>query len=69
MPQSALPLQYQTEKNNSGLTDFAGLPLYVELAAQSGFRGYIDQTMKTNVRGWTDSEIGFVISVVKSSWW
>ena len=35
MPQSALLFQYQAEKNDSGLTGFAGLPLYVELAAQS----------------------------------
>ena len=36
MPQSALPFQYQTEKTDSGLTGFAGLLLYVELAVQSG---------------------------------
>jgi hypothetical protein len=28
MPQSALPFQYQAEKNDAGLTGFAGLPLY-----------------------------------------
>jgi len=28
MPQSALPFQYQAEKTDSGLTGFAGLPLY-----------------------------------------
>ena len=57
MPQSALPFQYQAEKNDSGLTGFAGLPLYVELAAQSGLVGYINQTMKTKIRGWTDAEM------------
>ena len=55
MPQSTLPFQYQAEKTDSGLTGFAGLPLYVELAAQSGLVGYINQTIKTKVRGWTDS--------------
>lgn len=57
MPQSTLPFQYQAEKNDSGLTGFAGLPLYVELAAQSGLVGYINQTMKTKIRGWTDAEM------------
>ena len=57
MPQSALPFQYQAEKIDSGLTGFAGLPLYVELATQSGLIGYINQTMKTKMRGWTDAEM------------
>lgn len=57
MPQSLLPFQYQAEKNDSGLTGFAGLPLYLELAIQSGLVQYINQTMKTKVRGWTDAEM------------
>ena len=62
MPQSALPFQYQAEKTDSGLTGFAGLPLYVELAAQSGLIGYINQTIKTKERGWTDAEM--ILSLV-----
>ena len=62
MPQSALPFQYQAEKTDSGLTGFAGLPLYIELAVQSGLVEYINQTMKTKVRGWTDAEI--ILSLV-----
>ena len=57
MPQSALPFQYQAEKTDSGLTSFAGLPLYVELAKQSGFVQYINETLKTKIRGWTDAEM------------
>jgi hypothetical protein len=57
MTQRALPFQYQSEKNNSGLTGFAGLPLYVELAVQSGLVKYINQTMNTKTRGWTDAEM------------
>ena len=57
MPQSTLPFQYQAEKNDTGLKGFAGLPLYVELAAQSGLVGYINQTLKTKMRGWTDAEM------------
>lgn len=57
MSQRSLPFQYRAEKNNSGLTGFAGLPLYVELCRQSGFVEYIEQTMKTKIRGWTDAEM------------
>lgn len=57
MSQSGLPYQYQSEKNDSGLTGFAGLPLYVELCVQSGFIQHINQTMHTKRRGWTDAEM------------
>jgi hypothetical protein len=62
MTHVALPFQYQAEKNDSGLTGFAGLPLYVELARQSGFVEYINQTMQTKERGWTDAEM--ILSLV-----
>jgi hypothetical protein len=57
MSQGGLPFQYQSEKNDSGLTGFAGLPLYVELCIQSGFVQHINQTMQTKTRGWTDAEM------------
>ncbi len=57
MPQRTLPFQYQAEKNDSGLTGFAGLPLYIELAVQSGLVQHINQTLKTKARGWTDAEM------------
>ena len=57
MPHNALPFQYQAEKNDSGLTGFAGLPLYLELAVQIGLIEYINQTIKTKMRGWTDAEL------------
>lgn len=57
MSQSSLPFQYRAEKNNSGLTGFAGLPLYVELCRQSGFLEYINQNMNIKTRGWTDAEL------------
>jgi hypothetical protein len=57
MTQGALPFQYQSEKNDSGLTGFAGLPLYIELASQSGLIEHINQTIKTKMRGWTDAEM------------
>lgn len=57
MTKTQLPFQYQAEKNSSGLTGFAGLPLYIELANKSGLTKHIAETMKTKVRGWTDTEL------------
>ena len=57
-----LPIKYQAEKNDSGLTGFAGLPLYLELAVHSGLIEYINQTIKTKIRGWTDAEM--ILSLV-----
>jgi len=57
MSQGCLPFQYQSEKNDSGLTGFAGLPLYVELCTQTGFIQYINQTMQTKTRGLSDGEM------------
>ena len=57
MPHNALPFQYQAEKNDSGLTGFAGIPFYLELAVRSGLIDYINQTIKTKMRGWTDAEL------------
>lgn len=56
MAQNHLPFQYKEEKNNACLTGFAGLPLYVELAIQSGFVEYLQQTVHTKTQGWTDAE-------------
>jgi hypothetical protein len=62
MLQNALPFQYQAEKNDSGLTGFAGLPVYLELAVHSGLIEYINHTIKTKIRGWTDAEM--ILSLV-----
>lgn len=55
--QSVLPFQYQAEKKDSGLTGFAGLPLYLELAHQSGLVASIEQTLNSKTQGWTDKEL------------
>lgn len=57
MSQASLPFQYQAEKNDSGLTGFAGLPLYMDLSRQSGLVEFINKTMNTKKRGWTDAEM------------
>ncbi len=50
--QGNLPFQYQSEKNATGLTGFAGLPLYIELAAKSGLLCNIADNLQSRSRGW-----------------
>jgi hypothetical protein len=69
MSQGGLPFQYQSEKNDSGLTGFAGLPLYMELCIQSGFVQYINQMMQTKTRGWTDAEMILSLILLNLSRW
>lgn len=57
MAQDKLPFHYQTEKNDSGLTGFAGLPLYLEMAIKSGLVNQIKETLQIKQRGWSDAEI------------
>ena len=66
MTQGSLPFQYREEKNESGLTGFSGLPLYIELSTQIGFVEYINQTMQTKERGWTDAEMNSVFLTVRA---
>jgi len=57
MAKHALPFQYQSEKNETGLTGFAGLPLYIELAEKSGLIAKIQENLQTKQHGWKDVEI------------
>ena len=54
MTQDSLAFQYKVEKKTRGLTEFAGLPLYIELAVKSGFIQSITDTLKSRTRGWSD---------------
>lgn len=62
MTQSKPSFQYQTENSPSGLTGFAGLPLYAELAVKSGFVRSIQEKLQTKTQGWTDVEM--VLSLI-----
>ena len=53
MSQETLPFQYQAEKK-SGLTRFAGLPLYLRLSDKVGLTRRIEQTLQTRTRGWAE---------------
>lgn len=57
MPYNNFPFQYLIGKNSFGLTSFAGLPLYMELAAASGIWSKIKQELESKTRGWSDLQI------------
>lgn len=57
MPQGILPFQYESEKNESSLTSFAGLPLYLEWMMATGLCTSIEQSLNTKTQGWSDLQI------------
>jgi hypothetical protein len=57
MPESLLPFQYASEKNISGLTAFAGLPLYMEMAYATGLNQVLKEKLNSKEQGWSDGEI------------
>ena len=57
MPQALLPYKYEEEKNSSGMTAFAGLPLYLDLASVLGMGNSITRHMHVKVQGWTDEQV------------
>lgn len=60
MAQGALPYQYQDQKRVSGLTAFAGLPAYLDLAQASGLRDSICRHLRVrsgSTQGWSDHQI------------
>ena len=57
MAQNLLPFQYLNGKNESGLTSFAGLPLYMEMAMATGLNDTIAETLHSKTRGWSDQQM------------
>jgi hypothetical protein len=64
MTQGILPFKYETEKNTTGMTALAGLPVYLDLARVIGLSKSIEKHLKvrTGGQGWTDSQI--VLSLI-----
>jgi hypothetical protein len=64
MAQGILPFKYEIEKNTTGMTALAGLPVYLDLVKVSGLSKSIQKHLKIreNGQGWTDSQI--VLSLV-----
>ena len=65
MSQGTLPFQYEIEKTASGMTAFAGLPAYLDLAVVSGLTKSIRRHLlvcAARGQGWTDAQI--VLSLI-----
>lgn len=64
MAQGILPFKYEAEKNSTGMTALAGLPVYLDLAQVIGLEKSIQKHIKVREgsQGWTDSQM--VISLV-----
>ncbi|MDO9514917.1 MAG: IS1380 family transposase [Syntrophales bacterium] len=64
MAQGILPFKYETEKNTTGMTALAGLPVYLDLAQVTGLSKSIEKHLKVRKggQGWTDSQM--VLSLV-----
>jgi len=64
MTQGALPFEYRIDDRPRGLTGWAGLPVYMDLAAVMDLADSIDRHVgvRTKGRGWTDSQQ--VLSVI-----
>ncbi|MDO9527882.1 MAG: IS1380 family transposase [Syntrophales bacterium] len=64
MAQGILPFKYETEKNTTGMTALAGLPVYLDLIKVLGLSKSIQKHLKIreNGQGWTDSQV--VLSLV-----
>lgn len=58
MPQGVLPYKYEEEKNDTGMTALAGLPVYLDLAHMIGLSDSIGTHMHVRgSQGWTDEQI------------
>lgn len=59
MAQGVLPFKYEEEKNSSGMTALAGLPLYLDLAQVAGLSQSIRKHLhvRKDSQGWTDSQV------------
>ncbi len=57
MTQGVLPYKYEEEKNKSGMTALAGLPVYLDLASVLNLGESIASNLHIKTQGWTDEQI------------
>lgn len=57
MTQNLLSFQYKIDQSEQGLTSFAGLPLYVDLARLSGLCTEVATKLCTKRQGWSDLQL------------
>lgn len=56
MAQGVLSFKYEEEKQDTGMTGLAGLPLYLELVSAIGLGDSIEKHLHIKQQGWTDSQ-------------
>ena len=61
MSQGVLGFKYEEEKQDTGMTGLAGLPVYLDLMRVMGLSGLIGRHLQVKQRGWTDAQM--VLSV------
>lgn len=63
MTQGVLGFKYELEKNESGFTGLAGLPLYLELAKLTGLSRDLDEWVgvRAGSQGWKDGQVGMAL--------
>ena len=66
MPQGLLPFHYEQERNPSGMTAFAGLALYLDLACLAGYWKSIERhvRVRTNDKGWSDAQMVMALTLL-----
>jgi hypothetical protein len=57
MAQGVLGFKYEEEKQDTGMTGLAGLPVYLDLMHAMGLPGQIGHHLAVKQRGWTDAQI------------
>jgi hypothetical protein len=62
MAQGILSFKYEEEQKEAGMTALAGLPIYLDLAAVTGFSESVARHLHVKKQGWTDSQM--VLSLV-----
>jgi len=57
MPQGVLSYKYEQEKQASGMTALAGLPVYLDLASVLGLGDHVRTHLTVKAQGWTDEQV------------
>jgi hypothetical protein len=57
MSQGVLGFKYEEEKQGTGMTGLAGLPMYLDLMHRVGLRKLIGRHLRIKERGWLDAQV------------
>jgi hypothetical protein len=59
MSQGVLGFKYEEEKQETGMTGLAGLPVYLDLIRAMGLPALLGRHLRVKARGWTDAQVVF----------